>query len=301
VNALSIGLALLAGFLFAIGSVLQQRGTMQDLGADALRAGFILRLLRRPIWLLGVVADGAGYVAQAAALGVGRLVVVQPLMVSSVVFALPLGVWLTGQRVGRREILGAGAVVAGLTVFMSVSNPSGGRTDAPLSVWAIAAGATGVSALALTLAASRRRPAVRAALIGSAAGILFGFVAGLTKSTVDRFDNGAAAVFGDWHIYALAAASLAGFVLVQASLHTGALAPAITTSMVLETVVGVVIGVTVLEENLHESESGLAVTALALAAIVVGLLALAGAHESGKVHAARAGSEPSGDDRMVAP
>jgi len=292
VSALSIGLALLAGFLFAIGSVLQQRGTMEEPGADALRAGFILRLLRRPIWLCGLVADGAGYVAQAAALGVGRLVVVQPLMVSSVIFALPLGVWLTGQRVGRREIFGAGAVVAGLTVFMVVSNPSGGRTDAPFSVWAVAAEATGGCALALTLAAARRRPAVRAALIGSAAGILFGFVAGLTKSTVDRFGDGAEAVFGDWHIYALAAASFAGFMLVQASLHTGALAPAITTSMVLETVVGVVVGVTVLQENLHESKWGLAATAVALTSIVVGLVALAGAHETGK-GAAHAAPEPS--------
>lgn len=279
-SALSVALALLAGFLFAIGSVLQQRGTMQEPGADALRAGFILRLLRRPIWLLGVVADGAGYVAQAAALGVGRLVVVQPLMVSSVVFALPLGVWLTGQRVGRREIAGAGAVVAGLTVFMVVSNPSGGRADAPFSTWLIAGGATGGAALGLVLAASRRRPALRAALIGSAAGILFGFVAGLTKSTVDRFDNGAAAVFGDWHIYALAAASLVGFMLIQASLHTGALAPAITTTMVLETVVGVVIGITVLEESLHESNWGLAVTAVGLSSIVAGLVALAGSQHA---------------------
>lgn len=281
-NTLSIGLALLAGFLFAIGSVLQQKGTLQEPGADALRAGFILRLLRRPIWLLGVVADGAGYVAQAAALGVGRLVVVQPLMVSSVVFALPLGVWLTHQRVGRREILGAGAVVAGLTVFMVVSNPSGGHDDASLSTWLIAAAATGGAALGLILAAARRAPGLKAALLGSAAGILFGFVAGLTKSTVDRFDNGFAAVFGDWHIYALAAASLAGFVLVQASLHTGALAPAITTSMVLETVVGVLIGVTVLEENLHESELGLTVTAVSLALIVTGLVALAGGHGPAK-------------------
>lgn len=284
-SALSVGLALLAGFLFAIGSVLQQMGTMQEPDADALRAGFILRLLRRPVWLLGVVTDGAGYVAQAAALGVGRLVVVQPLMVSSVVFALPLGVWLTGQKVGRREIAGAGAVVAGLTVFMAVSNPTGGRTDAPLSTWAIAAGATGGAALGLVLAASRRRPALRAALIGSAAGILFGFVAGLTKSTVDRFGDGASAVFLDWHIYALAAASFVGFMLIQASLHTGALAPAITTTMVLETVVGVVVGLTVLQESLHESEWGLAVTAAALAAVVAGLVALAGAQEAGKAAA----------------
>ena len=86
-NALSIGLALFGGFLFGIGSVLQQKGTLEEPDTSALQVGFFMRLLKRPVWLAGFVADAAGYVAQAAALGVGKLVVVQPLMVSSVVFA----------------------------------------------------------------------------------------------------------------------------------------------------------------------------------------------------------------------
>ena len=80
---------------------------MEEPEHSAPQAGFLLRLLQRPIWLVGLIVDAAGYVAQAAALGVGKLVVVQPLLVSSVIFALPLGVWLTHQRVGRREIGGA--------------------------------------------------------------------------------------------------------------------------------------------------------------------------------------------------
>jgi drug/metabolite transporter (DMT)-like permease len=276
VNGPAIGLALLGGFLFAIGSVLQQKGAMEEPADSALRAGFLLRLLRRPIWLAGVVADGAGYVAQAAALGLGKLVVVQPLLVSSVVFALPLGVWLTHQHVGRREIAGAGAVVIGLTAFMVVADPSGGRADAPGFEWAVAAAVSGGTAAALAVIGWRRRPGMKAALTGSAAGVLFGFVAALTKSTVVRFDDGAAAVFFDWHIYGLAGAGLVGFALVQVSLQTGALAPAITTAMVLETVVGVLVGLTLLDEELHAQTWGLAVTAFGLALMVAGLVALAG-------------------------
>jgi drug/metabolite transporter (DMT)-like permease len=274
-NAPSVVLALVAGFLFAIGSVLQQRGTMQEPDAKALSAGFLLRLLRKPIWLLGVVADGAGYVAQAGALGVGKLVVVQPLMVTSVVFALPLGAWLTRQRIGRRDWLGAVAVTVGLAVFMTVANPSGGRTDARLLDWVVAGAAIGGVAAALTVAAVGRSPGVRATLLGTAAGVLFGFVAALTKSTVDRFDNGFEAVFFDWHIYALAAASLAGFMLVQASLQTGTLAPAIATSMVFETVVGIVVGIVLLGEELHEDTWGIAVSAVGLALVIGGVVVLA--------------------------
>ena len=70
-NAPAIGLALFGGFLFAFGAVLQQKGAMEEPEASALRADFLLRLLRRPIWLVGLIVDAAGYVAQAAALGLG--------------------------------------------------------------------------------------------------------------------------------------------------------------------------------------------------------------------------------------
>ena len=72
-----------------------------------LDANFMARLAQRPVWLAGVVIELVGFGMQAVALGLGRLVVVQPIQVVSVVFALPLGARLTGQRAGRREIVGA--------------------------------------------------------------------------------------------------------------------------------------------------------------------------------------------------
>ena len=57
----------------------------------------------RPVWLAGIAADRIGYVAQAAALGIGRLVVVQPLLASMIVFALPLGKRILGQHRPPRD------------------------------------------------------------------------------------------------------------------------------------------------------------------------------------------------------
>jgi hypothetical protein len=77
---LEVLLALLASLLFAVAIVLQQREAARGSREEALRAGFLLRLARRPVWLAGIAVDALGFVAQAAALGVGRLVVVQPLL-----------------------------------------------------------------------------------------------------------------------------------------------------------------------------------------------------------------------------
>ena len=54
----------------------------------------LVRLVGQRMWLLGTCALLVGYVLQAAALDRGRLAVIQPLLVVTVVFALPLG-WLS--------------------------------------------------------------------------------------------------------------------------------------------------------------------------------------------------------------
>ncbi len=98
----------------------------------------LLRLATQRVWLAGTAALLVGYVLQAAALDRGRLAVIQPLLVTTIVFALPLGYFLTRQVVGRREILGAAVVVLGLAVFTVFGDPAGGNDDAPANEWAIA-------------------------------------------------------------------------------------------------------------------------------------------------------------------
>ena len=86
----------------------------------------LFRLVAVPVWLLGTLILLLGYATQGAALDHGRLVVVQPLMVTTIVWALPLGYWLTSQHVVRRQVLGAGVVVVGLAMFVLVGDPDAG-------------------------------------------------------------------------------------------------------------------------------------------------------------------------------
>src|SRR5215208_3782775 len=136
-DTLATLLALLAAFFFAVATVCEQKGAMEEPESGTLRPGFVVRLMHKPVWLLGLGADVLAYATQAAALGVGRLVSVQPLLVASVVFALPLGAKITHQHIGRREILGAGAVCTGLAIFRFVSTPYGGDNDASAAGWII--------------------------------------------------------------------------------------------------------------------------------------------------------------------
>lgn len=82
----------------------------------------VLRLSVVPVWLLGTLVFLSAYPPQAAALDRGRIVVVQPLLVTSIVWALPLGYWLTHQQVVRRQVAGAGVVIVGLALFVLVGD-----------------------------------------------------------------------------------------------------------------------------------------------------------------------------------
>jgi drug/metabolite transporter (DMT)-like permease len=269
-----IALALAAALFFAFGTVLQQRAGLEK-PSEGSSSSLLLRMARRPVWLAGIAADAFGFVAQAAALGVGRLAVVQPLLVSSVVFALPLGARLTGQRVRRLDVGAALLVVAALVVFLTMADPSGGRDDAPVGDWLIAGGACVLVCVPLVLLGRRGPAPRRAAMLGVATGILFALSAALTKTVVDELDNGLLDVIAGWHLYALIAVGYASMTLNQLALNTGALAPAVATSMAFDPIVSVVLGVTVLNESLDASAPELAATLLSLVAAVAGMAVLA--------------------------
>ena len=271
---MDIVLALVAAFLFALGLVLQEKAAA-TLPVEAVGKGFLVRLARQPVWLLGLAAQGLGFVAQAIALGIGRMVIVQPLLVASIVFALPLGRLLEGRRIRREEWLGAALVTAGLGALLFVSKPAEGSDDASLLAWAVIGGATVGLAVVLFALARGRAPALRAGLLGAAGGILFGLAAALTKTTVSLLDDGLGAVFGDWHVYALAGISIAAFWLEQAALQTGALAAAVATTMAFDPLSSLVFGIVLFDEALHESAVGYALSALALATALAGLVLLA--------------------------
>jgi drug/metabolite transporter (DMT)-like permease len=281
---MDIVLALAAALLFGIGTVLQQRAAMQVPDEEAMKAGLLVRLAKQPIWLAGIAADALGFVGQAVALAIGRIVVVQPLLATAVVFALPLGARLDKRRLTRREIVGAAAVVGGVASFVVVANPTGGVDNPELSVW-IVSGAVCLALTGLLVVLSRGRPpGLKASLLGSAAGILFALSAVLTKAVADQLGDGILDIFTHWQVYALVAVGWVSMTLSSAALQTGALAPAAATQMSLDPVVSVALGVFAFDESLHDSFVGGAVALMGFALMIAGLVVLSGSQSSKETH-----------------
>jgi len=268
-------LALVAAFFFALAATLQQKGAL-GMGEVSLGSpSSFATLAKQKWWLIGTVALLCGYVFQAVALGNGRLAVIQPLLVTTIVFALPLGYFITSQTVGSREILGAAVVVFGLAIFTVVGQAAEGNDNAPTNEWAVAVIAFSVIAALLFYMGGRGPKVRKAALYGASAGVLFGLSASLCKPTVEMLDaNGVGGVLESWEFYAFAASGIIAFVVQQLSLATGKLAASVATVSVCNPLVGIVIGTLLLDERLADpawhkvvAYAGLAVALLGAAVI----------------------------------
>jgi drug/metabolite transporter (DMT)-like permease len=246
-------LALLAAALFALAAVLQQRGQFALARAgDAIEGvGGLLRLVAVPVWLLGTVVLLLGYATQGAALDRGKLVVVQPLLVTTIVWALPLGVWLTAQHVVPRQIAGAGAVVVGLALFVLVGDPDSGVSSASTASLVLAVIAVSAVVTALLVWLHRKTdPALRAGVLGICAGLFFGLSAVFTKPVLNDLHVSLGEAAGDWRTYALLGFGLIAFLIQQMSLATGQLAPAMAAVSVANPAVSVLLGILLYEERL---------------------------------------------------
>ena len=277
-------LALLAAVCFALAATLWQKAA---LSLRASRSGIrrvFLVLLGQWVWLLGLAAQIVGVVLQAAALDRGRVSIIQPLLVTTVIWALPLGYFLTHQTVGRREILGAAIIVVGLVGFASFGDPAAGIDDASGSDWAIAVIVICLACVALLLFANHGTLSMRAAVLGTVAGMLYGLSATLMKTVVESWHaDGLTDVITGWEFWIWATAGIVGFLFQQLSLSTGKLVPSVATVSVANPVISVLLGALVLQERLDRNPPWHAVVASAsLGVALFGAVVISSAREKGR-------------------
>ena len=268
-------LALLSAFVYGAGVVLQQRAALEAPPEEAARPRLLLRLVRRPLWLLGLSADVVGFGLQAAALHRGSLVVVQPLITTSLVFALVLtSVW-THEPISRRQWTAVGMVLLGLAVFLIVAAPNEESSAvAGMRDWILTT-TTITAAAGVALAAGLRAVgSARAAFFAVAAGIADAFMAVMAKTFSGSFDDGLAATFRSWTPYALIAAGLIAMLLISTAYQAGHPTVSLPIITVTDPLVASLIGISLFGDELLLDGVRGPLVLLALAAIGTGLLML---------------------------
>ena len=112
-----LALALAAAGCYGLAVVVQAREAKalpRELGA---RARLLMRLAARRRWWIGTAIGLAGWPLQTAALTLAPLSLVQPALAAGPVVVLALAVTMLGERAGRREVTGAGAIAIGVATL----------------------------------------------------------------------------------------------------------------------------------------------------------------------------------------
>jgi len=281
VGGVAATLALLAAVCFALAATLWQKAALGLSGVSFRQPKSILLLLTRWVWLLGLAAQIVGVVLQAAALDRGRVSIIQPLLVTTVIWALPLGYFLTRQTIGVREVIGAGIIVLGLSLFALFGDPAAGVDNAPGSDWAASILVICAACVALLIFANRGSLSMRAALLGTVAGLLYGLSATLMKPVVESLHTESLGhVVAGWEFWVWGAAGVIGFLFQQFSLSSGRLVPSVAAVSVANPVISVMLGALVLQERLDKDPPWHAVVAVgALCLALVGSVVISSARE----------------------
>jgi drug/metabolite transporter (DMT)-like permease len=257
-TALAALIALIGSLFFALGAALQQFEA-----AGSAQPGF-LTLLRRPRWLLGGLSLLAGAGLHIVALGLGPLTVVQPMGVTSLLFALPIAATLHGRKPARRELAAAGLVAIGLIGLVLLMPESQGPTHLePSGVFTLLA-VSGVASVLLFAGSKIASPSGRAALLATSAGVLYGATATLMRVLVDGDWNW-------WYLLALPVPTLLALMMLQRAYAVGRFGVSFASLQIADPLTAVAFGALLLGEPLPTGLVPIAAAALT----AVGTVALA--------------------------
>jgi drug/metabolite transporter (DMT)-like permease len=280
VSAAGIGVAvpcaLGAAACFAVANVEQMRAARRAEAPSELSTTLLKRLVRDRQWLIGFATSVGGYGLQAVALFVAPVVLVQPLIVSELLFALPLAAYWGGRRLGAREWAGILCVAGGISSFLVLGNPSGNSThvsNTALFVMTVCAGA-GLLVVVLVSESLAHRPMARASGLALAASGCFGLLSVFTKVVGHQFQHDKIGALAHLHPYLLAIFAITGLLLAQTAFRIAPLSVSLPLIDVGEPLVASLLAVAVLNEKVDLGPGTAVGVAISAAAVALGVAML---------------------------
>ncbi len=258
---LGVVIALVGAFAYALGASIQH--------LDAVELGATPKLMRRTRWWIGGGVSFAGAGLHALALAMAPLTVIQPISMTTLVYAVPLAAKLYGRKPGRRELMGALGVavgLAGLMMLMPVQDSKPQLADSVAVVFL-----SGVLAfVAVTLIVGRKMP-------GRWRAFTYAMGAGIATGTVSTFVRLVGAGLGEdfgsivhWFTIVVPVMLIIATFMLQTSYAVGYFGIAYTASQVFDPVISVLAGASLLGEPLPSDPR------LAIPAALCGILLVTG-------------------------
>lgn len=235
----------------------------------------IITAVRRPLWWAGMSTAIIAYCLQVVALAFGPLLLVQPFLVMSLMFTLPLSAFYNKRRMSVAEVLWSALLTASVAVVSVMGRPIGGEDHPPLQRW-IPALLLGVIVLGVLYQVGARVGKRRRALLqGLVTGAIFGYVAVLSKAVADTFtSSGFLGILGAWEMYTLVLVATVGTLVQQNAFNAGALRTSLPAMKIGEPIIAFSLGYAVLLERFQVVDWEWIWMGLALALMIISTISL---------------------------
>ena len=271
---ITVAFALAAALSSAVNLMTQHAASA---GAPKREKGWrlVAYLFRQPSWLLGWVAAAGAFACQAVALHYGQLSVVQPILVTELVFVLVLRrVWIR-QDVARAAWAAALVVCGALAAFLVAAEPTGGHSSPETAQWLSALLVFGGAMALLTALGTRGSPVRRAAVLAAAAGLAWALTATFVKTAAETLaTDGIVGMLTRWPVYALVAAIVIGTLLDQSALHVGPLSASQPLLAIVNPLASIALSIWLFDERFTDSPARISIAVAAMAVLAAAVIAL---------------------------
>ncbi|MDO5031836.1 DMT family transporter [Corynebacterium sp.] len=269
-NMIAVVFALASALVIAWGTVVRHRIVLDASSRSVMRTA-----ISTPLWWVGTAAAVVAYALQLVALGFGTLLVVQPILMLKLMFTLPLAAWYSRRRMPAHETLWCIALTVSVGFLVAYGRPTAGTDFPAWSQWWPAFVLGGLTLAALAGIAYTRRTD-RALALGTACGVIYGYVALVAKVSVGILHHdGLLAMLGSWQFWVLVILAGTGTVVQQYSFHAGALKHSLPAMTIMEPIVAFGLGYWVLGEQFQVSSlAGWTVMGISLAIMITATFVL---------------------------
>lgn len=264
---------IVAALTLGVGYVLQQHVAATAPLSELLSFRLLFDLMHRPMWWAGIVCMIAGELLAGLALQLATVALVEPLLSTSLLFALGVAATLSRMRIRWQEVGGAILLSAALGVFIAVGNPRSSPAPDPNPAVITIAVCAVVGVVAVLVTVGKRRGLVgESVLLATGAGLLYGLQdAGTRAALVVADGHGIAAMFVNPWVYIVIGAAIIGILLSQSAFKAARLDYSLPPIAAAEPIAGIALGVSLLGDVVSVSIAGLLVESVCLVAMVIGV------------------------------
>ena len=266
--------SLIAGLLNADSGVFQRKGIGNPDPVTLYSKQQITTTCRNKLWQIGAAAEGLAALLELVALYYGSLLLVEPLLMSNLIFLLVIVHFRLKSRVTSREWLGIISIGFGISLFLIIANPRGGQATYGLS-WlipiTIIAALISIGAL---YARQLNNPKLRGSVGALIGGLSLGLTAALTRLVMVQLHYGIKPELTHWPLYTLIVSSIVSILTIQVGYGSG---PLTITQSILEItspLVSILLGLTLFGDYINRTPLAMALESIGFVIAIAGVITL---------------------------